>query len=88
MAKGNIAKAAIANKLQEVFGNDYAGEQDKKYYIWADDGGEKVQIAISMTCPKSPIGDMPSAISETPKLEDFTPEEEANIQRLKEKLRF
>lgn len=88
MAKGNIAKAAIANKLQEVFGNDYVGEQDKKYYIWADDGGEKVQIAISMTCPKNPIGDMPSLTMEIPKTEGFTPEEEANIQRLKEKLRF
>lgn len=88
MAKGNIAKAAIANKLQEVFGSDYVGEQDKKYYIWADDGDEKVQIAISMTCPKNPIGDMPSPVVKTPITEGFSPEEEANIQRLKEKLRF
>lgn len=28
---------------------------DKKLYIWANDGGERVQIAISLTCPKVPI---------------------------------
>ena len=27
-------------------------------YVWADDGGEKVQVAISMTCPKTPVGDV------------------------------
>ena len=25
------------------------------FYVWADDGGERVQIAIAMTCPKTPI---------------------------------
>lgn len=38
-----------------AFGADYIGEQDKKIYVWADDGGERVQIAIAMTCPKIPI---------------------------------
>lgn len=38
-----------------AFGADYIGEQDKKIYVWADDGGERVQIAIAMTCPKTPI---------------------------------
>ena len=63
MAKGQVAKDLVAKKLQEVFGEDWIGEENKKYYIWANDGGEKVQIAISLTCPKNPIGtvDMSSA---------------------------
>lgn len=52
MAKGTNAKANVVNKLKTAFGSDYIGEFDKKYFIWADDGGEKVQIAISLTCPK------------------------------------
>ena len=55
MAKGANAKLAVINKLAEAFGNDYIGEYDKKQYVWANDGGEKVQIAISLTCPKNPI---------------------------------
>lgn len=55
MAKGSNAKIAVQNKIALAFGADYIGEQDKKIYVWADDGGERVQIAISMTCPKNPI---------------------------------
>lgn len=51
-AKGSVAKVNIAEKLATAFGEDYIGEVDKKHYIWADDGGERVQIAIAMTCPK------------------------------------
>ena len=59
MARGNIAKVNVAKKLEEAFGKDFIGEVDKKFYLWADDGGEKVQIAISMTCPKNPVGEVP-----------------------------
>lgn len=55
MIKGTIAKQNFANKLKEVFGQDYIGEVDKKLYVYADDGGERVQLAISLTCPKTPI---------------------------------
>jgi hypothetical protein len=58
MAKGSIAKQNVVMKLAQVFGSDFVGEYDKKVYVWADDGGEKVQIAISMTCPKNPIGEI------------------------------
>ena len=54
-ARGSVAKENIAKKLQEAFGKDYIGEFDRKYYLWGNDGGERVQIAISMTCPKTPI---------------------------------
>ena len=63
MAKGTIAKQNVVAKLKEVFKDDYIGENANKHYVWAKEGGEKIQIAISLTCPKNPIGtvDMSSA---------------------------
>ena len=55
MAKGTIAKQAVIAKLADAFGKDFIGEHDKKIYVWANDGGEMVQIAMSLTCPKNPI---------------------------------
>ena len=65
MAKGSIAKVKIAEKIKNLYGADYVGESGGKYYVYENDGGEKVQIAISLTCPKNPIGtvDMSSAFS-------------------------
>lgn len=58
MAKGAIAKEAVIKKIAAAFGEDYLGEQDKKIYVQTYEGGEKVQVAISLTCPKNPIGGM------------------------------
>lgn len=55
MARGTVAKERVAKMLAEKFGQDWLGEYDKKYYINANDGGEMVQIAISLTCPKNPV---------------------------------
>lgn len=55
MARGAEAKEKIARKLAEVFGEDWIGEYEKKYYVWSNEGGERIQVAISMTCPKAPI---------------------------------
>ena len=55
MARGQEAKNFVAKKLAEAFGADYIGEVDKKYYVWSKENGERVQIAISMTCPKVPV---------------------------------
>jgi len=52
MARGSVAKQNVVNKIKETFGSDFIGEIDKKVYLWADDGGERVQIALAMTCPK------------------------------------
>ena len=60
-AKGSVAKVNVQNKIALTFGSDYIGEVDKKIYVWADDGGERVQIAIAMTCPKVQI-DTPGGI--------------------------
>ena len=50
--KGQIAKDNVVKKIIQAFGDNYIGEFDKKLYIWAKDGAEKVQIAIALTCPK------------------------------------
>ena len=59
MVKGAQAKECVAKKIAEAFGADYVGEVDKKLYVWAQENGEKIQIAIAMTCPKNPVGDVP-----------------------------
>ena len=58
MAKGQIAKENVEKKIAAAFGEDYIGNFDKKLYVWANDGGERVQIALSLTCPKIPVGDV------------------------------
>ena len=51
--RGQIAKNYIGNKIIEIFKRDFIKVEDKKIYLLADDGDNgKVQIAISMTCPK------------------------------------
>ena len=55
MAKGTEAKANLINKLIQAVGEDYLGEYDKKHYFWSTENGEKIQIAVSMTCPKNPV---------------------------------
>lgn len=52
MAKGAIAKENVIKKIISALGDDYVGEFDKKLYTWADDGGNKVQISIALSCPK------------------------------------
>lgn len=54
-AKGNVAKATVIEKIKEAFGENFIAEVDRKAYVWADDGGERIQIAIALTCPKVPI---------------------------------
>lgn len=53
MARGDKAKQQVIKALENAFGDKWIGMHDKKYYVWANDGGEQVQIAITLTCPKS-----------------------------------
>ena len=55
MAKGQQAKNYVGNKIVETFKKDFIKVEDKKIYLWADDGDEKIQIAIYMTCPKDQV---------------------------------
>lgn len=95
MAKGATAKVNVENKIREAFGADFVGNVDKKLYVWADDGGEKVQICLSMTCPKVPVGvgsdnegldfdNMPAGSTATTEFKpaEITKEETENIRKM------
>lgn len=71
MAKGSVAKELVAKKIQEAFGPAWIGEYDKKYYVWSEENGEKMQIAIAMTCPKVPVG----TINQSPVMDFENPTE-------------
>ena len=72
MAKGAIGKQNVINKIKQAFGADYIGEYDKKIYVWTTENGERIQIALSLTCPKVPV-----AISDNPTTGDFNFEDDA-----------
>lgn len=55
MAVGNKAKEKLIKKIIDALGSSYICFHDKKYYFWSDEDGQQVQIAISMTCPKTNI---------------------------------
>ena len=73
MAKGANAKVEVQKKIAQAFGNNYIGEYDKKIYVWANDGGETVQIAISLTCPKVPVEVSAAPVTGDFNFEDDTP---------------
>lgn len=56
MAKGAEAKAGVIQKIASAFGSDFIGEFDKKVYVWSIEGGERMQVALALTCPKVPVG--------------------------------
>ena len=56
MAKGNIAKDKVIEKIAQAFGQNWIGIYDKKAYVWSEENGEKIQVALSLTCPKVPVG--------------------------------
>jgi hypothetical protein len=72
MARGNDAKEYVVNKMAEAFGDAWIGEYSKKYYVWSQENGERVQIAISLTCPKVPV-----EVSNAPVAGDFNFEDDA-----------
>lgn len=72
MAKGTIGKQNVINKMKQAFGADFIGEYDKKIYVWTTENGERIQIALSLTCPKVPV-----AISNNPTTGDFNFEDDA-----------
>lgn len=88
--KGAIAKENIIEIIKKTFGQDFLGEQDKKLYVLADDGGEKVQIAISLTCPKAGIetasAEPRSETAERPAAVEVTQEETETLSTLLKKL--
>lgn len=53
--KGNEAKEKIIHKIIDYLQDSYIGCIDKKYYFYEEENGEKIQVAISLTCPKTPV---------------------------------
>lgn len=51
-ARGTEAKEQITKKILECFGQNEAFLFDKKIYINTKENGEKVQVALTLTCPK------------------------------------
>lgn len=99
MAKrGDQARQSVMDTICKAFGNDFVGIQDKKIYVFAQDGvnGEKIQFSISITMPKTPIagnGDNTSSTSSSENVEtvnftstELAPEDRAKIEELKKKL--
>lgn len=87
MARGSQAKIQVNNLIKEAFKENYIGEFNSKIYVWADDGNERVQIALSLTCPKSVVGAVETEL-ESPDVfvpAEITNEEQENIKKLLEK---
>lgn len=85
MARGSEAKKKIIAKLKEAYGSDFVGESNNKYYLWETENNERVQIAVSLTCPKTPIGEIKDDSAFTnplPPAPDITEEEKENISNL------
>lgn len=56
MAKGQEAKDLVIKRIQDAFGEDFVGVFDKKIYLWSKEDGQKAQVCLSLTCPKTPVG--------------------------------
>ena len=61
MARGAQAKNKVEQIISSAFKDNFLGVYDKKLYVQAEENGEMVQVAISLTCPKTPV-----AISDKP----------------------
>ena len=53
MAKGADSKKLVEDALIAALKDNYIGTFDKKIYFEFKEAGERVQIAVSMTCPKT-----------------------------------
>ena len=65
MARGAQAKSKVEQIISSAFKDNFLGIYDKKLYVQAEENGEMVQIAISLTCPKTPV-----VVSEKPLIFD------------------
>lgn len=57
--KGDVARQDVMDTIIKAFKDidSYCCTADKKIYVWAQDGagGEKLQFAVSITMPKTPV---------------------------------
>lgn len=102
MGKGLDAKKRLIDQvIAAVPASDYVGEMGGKYYFWSMEDGQKIQVCISMTCPKVPLETVPtmknggydfsdetgpSLATPVTKPAEITDEERANINKLMKEL--
>lgn len=97
MARGAEAKANFIKRLSTALGADYIGEVDKKFYVWSTENGERIQLAIALTCPKTPVavqgngGDLNFEDDDTPvapvsRKAEMDAEEKATLEKLMKEL--
>ena len=96
MAKGAIAKENLIKRFATAVGADYVGTEDgKKFYFWSQENGEKMQVAITMTVPKTPFScnaqggdlnfeDEPATPTKAPV--EMQEDEKATLERLMKEL--
>ena len=97
-AKGSEAKKIVINKILEQFSGSFLYNDGKEIRINLQENGEPVQIKVTLTCAKTPVGgDGVSTLveGETPKSEiaptetvisEPTEDEKARLKALIEKL--
>lgn len=92
MAKGAIAKQNLVNKFIEAAGEMYVGDDDgKKFYFWSEEDGEKMQVCVQMTIPKTPFGsvnagDLGMAQPEAAAPAEISEEDKAKVDDLMRRL--
>ena len=42
MKRGEEARAKVYENIKEAFGENFVGVFDKKIYVWAEEGAEKI----------------------------------------------
>lgn len=66
MAKGSAAKDNLMYLFSTACGDNFIGTEDgKKFYFWSKENGEKMQVCVTMTIPKTPMtvsGDVDTAL--------------------------
>lgn len=89
MARGSIAKENLIKRFATAVGDDFICERDKKFYFWSTENGERIQVAVSMTVPKTPVecnapgGDLDFSDTQTEaKLVEMGADEKATLNRL------
>lgn len=98
--KGDQARSDVMNQIVSAFPGAFI--QDKKIYVTANEGGEAIQFAISLTMPKTPVAgpaggagtdaagnhDFSGASAKpvTPTATEITPEDEAKVDALMKRL--
>lgn len=71
-SKGTVSKEKVFAELAKIFGENWVGVFDKKGYINFMEDGAPVQVCVSLTCPKNPVGNAEAAQTPEPQTLDWS----------------